>query len=92
MKDNINHDNNNYNGDNNEVNALTLDDFYGIMHKRMEQYINTDGKRYYVIDNDSQKIRYICLSNAGFGAFSTDTEQIEWIEKSFKIDIISRHF
>lgn len=41
---------------------LNEDDWYGTMVKPIEDMVKTDGKYYFCIDNESQKIRYICLS------------------------------
>ena len=45
-----------------EAAYLSIDDWYGTMVKPLEDTIQTDGKYYFCIDNESQKIRYICLS------------------------------
>lgn len=45
-----------------EDSRLSEDDWYGTMVKPTEDMVKTDGKYYFCIDNESQKIRYICLS------------------------------
>lgn len=74
-----NHDNNNYNSQN-PTGALTMGQFYGIMVKPSEQWIDTNGKIYYCVDNPSQKIRYICLAIEAFANVSDGSEQKTWLE------------
>ena len=40
---------------------LNEDQWYGTMVKPVEGLVNTHGKPYFCVDNQSQKIRYICL-------------------------------
>ena len=54
--------------------------FYGIMVKPSEQWIDTNGKLYYCVDNPSQKIRYICLAIEAFANVSDGSEQKTWLE------------
>lgn len=74
-----NHDNNNYNSQN-PTGVLTMGQFYGIMVKPSEQWIDTNGKIYYCVDNPSQKIRYICLAIEAFANVSDGSEQKTWLE------------
>ena len=72
-----NHDNNNF--DNSQSGeALSKGEYYGIMFKPMEKYVNTNGELYYCIDNDSQKIRYICLAIDCYDAVSGT--QKDWLK------------
>lgn len=74
-----NHDNNNY--DSSQPNAaLTKGQFYGIMVKPEEQWINTGGELYYCVDNESQKIRYICLAIECFDDVGVSGTQRTWLQ------------
>ena len=42
--------------------VLTEDQWYGTMVKPIEHLVNTNGKYYYCVDNQSQKIRYVCAA------------------------------
>ena len=79
-----NHDNNNYNSSN-PSGKLTLGQFYGIMTKPAEEWINTDGKIYYCVDNESQKIRYICAAIDGFTTM-TGTQKTWFQQKLTELD------
>ena len=68
-----NHDTNNYNGEN-PTNAITVGQFYAIMDRQIENIVNTNGKTYYCIDNDSQKIRLIVLDSS----LADKTEMYAW--------------
>lgn len=68
-----NHDSNNYNGEN-PTNAITVGQFYAIMDRQIENIVNTNGKTYYCIDNDSQKIRLIVLDSS----LADKTEMYAW--------------
>lgn len=57
-----NHDDNNYDGSNTQ-NRLEIAEFYAITERPIENYINTGGKTYYCIDNETQKIRLIIADN-----------------------------
>ena len=70
-----NHDSNNYNTSNAD-NALTIGQFYAIMNRQIEDKINTDGKTYFCIDNNSQKIRIICLDSS----LSNKTDMYSWLQ------------
>lgn len=58
-----NHDYNNYNGENQD-NILTAGQYYAVMDRQMEDIVDTAGRTYYCIDNDSQKIRIIVLDTS----------------------------
>lgn len=58
-----NHDNNDFEGDNTS-NRISAEQFYAIMTRKIEDRLNTDGKTYYCIDNESQKIRIIALDTS----------------------------
>lgn len=62
-----NHDNNNFNGDN-ASKAITEGQFYAIFDRPIEKEINTNGKTYFCVDNESQKVRLIFLDNLISGA------------------------
>lgn len=55
---------------------ITEDHWYGTMVKPFEHLVNTGGKSYYCIDNQSQKIRYICLSYR-----YNESEQRAWLKE-----------
>ncbi len=55
---------------------LTQDHWYGTMVKPIEHRVKTDGKPYFCIDNESQKIRYICLSYR-----YNEAEQRAWLKE-----------
>lgn len=55
---------------------LTEDHWYGTMVKPFEHRVNTGGKPYYCIDNQSQKIRYICLSYR-----NNEADQRAWVKE-----------
>lgn len=57
---------------------ISFDESYATLFKPMEDEVNLDKKRYYYVDNESQKIRYIVLAIES-GTFPTDTEQKEWL-------------
>lgn len=63
-------------GNTNEEAYLSTDDWYGTMVKPLEDTIQTDGKYYFCIDNESQKIRYICLSYLN----NANTEKV-WLKE-----------
>ena len=74
-----NHDNNNH--DNTQpLIALTKGQYYGIMVKPAEQWVNTNGELYYCVDNESQKIRYICLAIECFDSIGTSGTQYTWLQ------------
>ena len=77
-----NHDNNNYNSSNPDG-VLTAGQYYGIMVKPAEQWINTDGQIYYCVDNPSQKVRYICLAIEAFSSANVAEGSTEraWFEQ-----------
>jgi hypothetical protein len=75
-----NHDGNNYNSSQSDK-ALTESELYGIMTKPAEQWINTNGKLYFVVDNESQKIRYICLAIEVFDQIGDSGEQHDWFQE-----------
>lgn len=74
-----NHDNNNYNSSNPQ-NALSKGQYYGIMEKPSEQYIDTNGNVYFCVDNVSQKVRYICLAVEAFESVAADTPERTWFQ------------
>lgn len=76
-----NHDNNNFNSSQPDV-ALTKGQYYGIMAKPEEQWINTGGELYYCIDNESQKIRYICLAIEAFDTVGSSGTQRTWFQNA----------
>ena len=51
-----------------------------VMIKPEEQWINTNGELYYCVDNDSQKIRYICLAIECFDNVGTSGTQRTWLQ------------
>ena len=58
-----NHDDNNFNDENDSSNVLTAAEWYGVMLKPLENKYVLDRTTHYVIDNESQKIRYIILDS-----------------------------
>lgn len=56
---------------------LTVDDWYSTMVKPFAHLVKTDGKPYYCIDNENQKIRYVCLSYRVIG----EKEQQAWLKE-----------
>ena len=59
-----------------EAAKLTADQWYDAMAKSFEHLVNTDGKPYYCMDNQEQKIRYICLSYR-----YNEAEQRAWLKQ-----------
>ena len=62
---------------------LSEDEWYGTMVKPLERFVQTNGNSYYCVDNDSQKIRYICLSYRFNG---TNDESIWFKERLTELD------
>ena len=69
-----NHDLNNFNGQNPD-NVITTSEFYGLMVKPMEKFMDTGAKTYFVFDNESEKFRTIYLDTEHF-----DNAQKSWLE------------
>ena len=69
-----NHDDNNYNGDN-SANLLSVGQFYAVIDRQIENFVNTDAKTYYCIDNQSQKIRIIILDSS----LANKTDMYTWM-------------
>jgi hypothetical protein len=69
-----NHDDNNYNGKN-SANVLSVGQFYAVMDRQIENLVNTGGKTYYCIDNQSQKIRIIVLDSS----LASKTDMYAWM-------------
>ena len=74
-----NHDNNNYDSSQPSA-AITKGQYYGVMVKPAEQWTNTGGELYYCVDNESQKIRYICLAIEAFDSVGSSGAQRTWLQ------------
>lgn len=69
-----NHDDNPYGG---SANILTVDEYYPLLFKHLENKVHMNRGCYYYFDNDFQKIRYIVLNTHGNGFDLTNAEDIE---------------
>lgn len=67
-----NHDTNPYG-----VGSVSKSELYGILHKHLEKYIDTDKKTYFYRDNTVQKIRYIYLDSGENG--DIEEVQAQWL-------------
>lgn len=56
---------------------VTIDETYTTLFKNAERQVDTDGHFYYLLDNASQKIRYIVLDTES-STIGTNTEQLQW--------------
>lgn len=86
-----NHDLNNYDG-NNESNALTLGEWYSLMVKQAEKYANTDKKDYFVVDNDSQKVRYIVMCSEGDRPTTWLQEKLTEVDSEWTVLIMQHRY
>lgn len=85
----------NKSGNANEDAFLSTDDWYGTMVKPLEDIVNTDGKYYFCVDNESQKIRYICLASM-YGSSSLEIrtwlkEKLTELESGWTVLVIPHY-
>ena len=74
-----NHDLNNFNGTN-TANQLTIGEYYALMDRPMETFVNTEGKTYFVVDNESQKFRLVILDSELYNSSTMWNAEMTWMK------------
>lgn len=87
-----NHDNNNYDGSNSS-NELTKSEIYGLAIKRIEKCTNTGGSTSYYFDNESQKIRYICIDcESGLDDYTWMKSRLSELESGWRAIVMQHRY